>query len=70
MTDPTAVSECVLGTFYNLPAKFKPRTLADGRREWVPLAGIVLSRGVLPATYIASLRADGTPVEKTVLRPA
>jgi tRNA-specific adenosine deaminase 1 len=33
-----------LDTFNALPQKFKPRTLADGRREWSPLAGIVLSR--------------------------
>ena len=38
-----AIADCVLQTFNALPAKFKPRKLADGRREWVPLAGIVLS---------------------------
>ena len=42
---PDAIADCVISTFNSLPAKFKPRTLADGRREWVPLAGIVLSRG-------------------------
>lgn len=42
---PDDIAECVLKTFNALPAKFKPRHLADGRREWVPLAGIVLSRG-------------------------
>ncbi|KAM0719829.1 hypothetical protein Q7P37_003964 [Cladosporium fusiforme] len=42
--DPDAIADCVLNTFNALPKKFKPRTLADGRREWSPLAGIVLSR--------------------------
>lgn len=41
---PDAVADCVLDTFNALSQKFKPRTLADGRREWSPLAGIVLSR--------------------------
>ncbi|KAK0268260.1 hypothetical protein LTR91_011714 [Friedmanniomyces endolithicus] len=41
---PDAIADCVLAAFKALPAKCKPRTLADGRREWVPLAGIVLSR--------------------------
>ena len=40
-----AISDCVISTFNALPTKFKPRKLVDGRREWVPLAGIVLSRG-------------------------
>ena len=39
-----AIADCVLNTFNALPQKFKPRTLADGRKEWSPLAGIVLSR--------------------------
>lgn len=42
---PDEIADCVLNTFNALPAKFKPRRLADGRGEWVPLAGIVLSRG-------------------------
>lgn len=41
---PDAVADCVLSTFDALPQKCKPRTLADGRKEWSPLAGIVLSR--------------------------
>lgn len=41
---PNAIADCVLDAFHALPPKFKPRKLADGRREWVPLAGIVLSR--------------------------
>ncbi|CAK3957622.1 related to tRNA-specific adenosine deaminase 1 [Lecanosticta acicola] len=42
--DPDSIADCVLETFDALPQKYKPRLLADGRREWVPLAGIVLSR--------------------------
>lgn len=42
---PDAIAECVLHAFNALPLKFKPRRLADGRGEWVPLAGIVLSGG-------------------------
>lgn len=42
---PDAIADCVLAAFHALPAKCKPRHMAGGRREWVPLAGIVLSRG-------------------------
>ncbi|KAK1063854.1 hypothetical protein LTR74_009184 [Friedmanniomyces endolithicus] len=41
---PDAITDCVLAAFRALPAKCKPRRLSDGRREWVPLAGIVLCR--------------------------
>ncbi|KAF2774027.1 hypothetical protein EJ03DRAFT_263785 [Teratosphaeria nubilosa] len=41
---PDAIADCVLQAFRALPLKCKPRQLANGRREWVPLAGIVLSR--------------------------
>ncbi|KAK3726059.1 hypothetical protein LTR37_000207 [Vermiconidia calcicola] len=30
---PDVIADCVLSAFHALPAKFKPRTLADGRRE-------------------------------------
>lgn len=43
--NPDAIADCVLATFAKLPRRFKPRTLANGKREWVPLAGIVLSKG-------------------------
>jgi hypothetical protein len=43
--DPDAVADCVLQAFEELPEKRKPRPRSDGLREWVPLAGIVLSRG-------------------------
>lgn len=42
---PDNIANSVLDTFSTLPAKYRPRQLPEGRREWVPLAGIVLSRG-------------------------
>lgn len=44
MPHPDAIADCVLQAFRALSPKFKPRKLADGRREWVPLAGIVLRK--------------------------
>jgi hypothetical protein len=41
-----AIADCVLSTFHQLPEKRKPRPRIDGSREWVPLAGIVLSKGM------------------------
>ncbi|KAI6886061.1 hypothetical protein KC360_g2006 [Hortaea werneckii] len=41
---PDTIAECVLSAFHALPTKCKPRRIGDGRREWVPLAGIVLSK--------------------------
>ncbi|OQO00800.1 hypothetical protein B0A48_13487 [Cryoendolithus antarcticus] len=41
---PDAIADCVLAAFNKLSAKFKPRALANGGRESVPLAGIVLCR--------------------------
>ncbi|EMD60657.1 hypothetical protein COCSADRAFT_98683 [Bipolaris sorokiniana ND90Pr] len=43
--DPDAIAHCVLDTFDSLPDKRKPRPRSHGAREWVPLAGIVLSKG-------------------------
>lgn len=44
-----AIADCVLTAFDALPAHRKPRLpssgLKPGRREWVPLAGIVLENG-------------------------
>ena len=51
---PDAIADCVLNAFHALPQKCKPRTLADGRREWVPLAGIVLSRSI-PQLYLVTI---------------
>ncbi|OCL08391.1 hypothetical protein AOQ84DRAFT_340437 [Glonium stellatum] len=51
-----AIADCVLSTFDSLPAKRKPRQRDDGAREWVPLSGIVLSKGTgmkcLPASKL------------------
>ncbi|KAH7382223.1 hypothetical protein BKA66DRAFT_512303 [Pyrenochaeta sp. MPI-SDFR-AT-0127] len=44
--DADAIADCVLSTFDRLPEKRKPRPRNDGSREWVPLAGIVLSKAV------------------------
>jgi hypothetical protein len=51
--DADAIAECVLSTFDSLPEKRKPRARGDGAREWVPLAGIVLVKGM----YIAHVKA-------------
>ena len=39
-----AVAECVLRAFDDLPKSRKPRNREDAH-EWVPLSGIVVSRG-------------------------
>ena len=39
------IARCVITAFQSLPAKAKPRRLDNGRKEWVPLAGIVLRKG-------------------------
>lgn len=44
--DADAVADCVLAAFDQLPEKRKPRPRHDGSKEWVPLAGIVLSKGM------------------------
>ncbi|KAF2171248.1 hypothetical protein M409DRAFT_63606 [Zasmidium cellare ATCC 36951] len=67
---PDEITDCVLKTFNTLPAKFKPRRLADGRREWVPLAGIVLSRDHDPSSLTCVSLATGMkclPREKVPL---
>ncbi|EME49525.1 hypothetical protein DOTSEDRAFT_58742 [Dothistroma septosporum NZE10] len=46
--DPNSIAGCVLDTFDTLQPRYKPRTLPHRQREWVPLAGIVLSRGHVP----------------------
>lgn len=44
-----AIADCVLNAFDALPPHRKPRDtssgLKAGRREWVPLAGIVIDSG-------------------------
>lgn len=49
--DADAVAECVLSTFEQLPDKRKPRPRNDGSREWVPLSGIVMSKGRRPTNF-------------------
>jgi tRNA-specific adenosine deaminase 1 len=55
-----AIADCVLTAFDALPAHRKPRLpssgLKPGRREWVPLAGIVLenSHGILTCAALAT----------------
>jgi tRNA-specific adenosine deaminase 1 len=44
--DPDAIAGCVLDTFDNLPPKRKPQQRSDNVREWVPLSGIVVERGM------------------------
>ncbi|EME87711.1 uncharacterized protein MYCFIDRAFT_29254 [Pseudocercospora fijiensis CIRAD86] len=50
-----SIADCVLKTFEALPAKSKPRVQENGRREWVPLAGIVLSHDSTQSLTCASL---------------
>ncbi|KAF2209314.1 hypothetical protein CERZMDRAFT_47354 [Cercospora zeae-maydis SCOH1-5] len=60
MTKADVIAECILRTFEALPAKCKPRTLPNGRQEWVPLAGIVLTKGpVTSATVECAALATG-----------
>jgi hypothetical protein len=54
---PDAIAECVLDAFDKLPEKRKPRPRNDGAREWVPLSGIVLSKGSY-AVRLCRQRAD------------
>ncbi|KAF2101278.1 adenosine-deaminase domain-containing protein [Rhizodiscina lignyota] len=52
-TLPDDIANCVLAAFEALPPKFKPRERAQGKREWVPLSGIVLSSELEPLTCVA-----------------
>jgi len=49
-----AIARCVLSTFETLPSKAKPRHQVNGSKEWVPLSGIVLSRGCRPIYPVSS----------------
>jgi tRNA-specific adenosine deaminase 1 len=42
-----AIANAVLEVYESLPIKCKPRQRGNGVGEWVPLAGIVLSQGIL-----------------------
>lgn len=53
--NPDAIADCVLTAFQALPAKCKPRVDVggiQGKREWVPLAGIVLGEGGMSIMYV------------------
>ncbi|CBY00523.1 predicted protein [Plenodomus lingam JN3] len=49
---PDAIADCVLTAFDQLPEKRKPRERGDGLREWVPLAGIVVSQGTYTIAHV------------------
>ncbi|CAO2653176.1 Nn.00g025870.m01.CDS01 [Neocucurbitaria sp. VM-36] len=59
--DADAIASCVLRTFDQLPDKRKPRPRTDGSREWVPLAGIVLSKGNRSTCTPKSVRHNALP---------
>lgn len=60
-----AVAHCVLAAFEKLPDKRKPRPRNDGSREWVPLSGIVLSRGTYSTNGRTRLVAYAYRIAKT-----
>jgi tRNA-specific adenosine deaminase 1 len=62
--DADAIADCVLSTFERLPDKRKPRPRTDGSREWVPLSGIVLSRGNCPINIRTRLVAYAYRIAK------
>jgi len=39
----THIADLALNTFTSLPTKCKPRTLADGSREWTPMSAVALN---------------------------
>lgn len=41
---PERIAHLVQSKFETLPLKCKPRTLAEGRREWTPLSAVVLAK--------------------------
>src|SRR3954470_8613221 len=38
------IAHLALDTFDKLPSKCRPRTMADGSREWTPMSAIILYR--------------------------
>lgn len=40
------VVDVILEKFHSLPSKCKPILRADGHHDWVPLSGILLTKGV------------------------
>jgi hypothetical protein len=53
--DADAIAHCVLSTFEALPERRKPRARGDGSREWVPLAGICLAKGMYDSSLFSLL---------------
>ncbi len=49
------IIEAVLSKFEALPARCKPQNRGNGIQEWVPLSGIVITRGT--TNYQCSMRA-------------
>lgn len=52
------VASLVLNRFHALPARSKPRIFPDGRREWIPLSGVVLARGMMIVLRSFRVRSD------------
>lgn len=68
--DADAIADCVLATFDQLPDKRKPRPRNHGSKEWVPLAGIVLSKGNLSCCIRQALWLTLIALVKTTSSPA
>lgn len=54
------VAQAALDCFSSQPQKCKPRTAADGREEWTPLAAVVISRGTDDNIIECASLATGT----------
>ncbi|KAI1610616.1 hypothetical protein EDD36DRAFT_421690 [Exophiala viscosa] len=54
------IAHLALSTFDALPPRCKPRRLEDGRREWTPMAAVVLATGDGPADLTCASLATGT----------
>ena len=54
------IAHLALSTFDALPPRCKPRILEDGRREWTPMAAVVLATGEGPANLTCASLATGT----------
>ena len=46
-----AIADTVLATFNSLPAKFKPVKATEQFFQWVPLSGIVATRGTFAIVF-------------------
>ncbi len=50
---PEEIADCVFAVFNALPPKFKPRPRPQGKQEWIPLSGIVLSSDSQPLSCVS-----------------